>query len=71
MHLCQEWYDWDGRRENFVMDLEPKIPCPCTLDQATVDVGRYTALPDCDQEGDHRCYYHQGAKHCVLSTFSV
>lgn len=22
-------------------------------------------------EGDHRCYYTQGAKHCVLSTFAV
>uniref|UniRef100_A0A1I7RLD5 Protein mesh n=2 Tax=Bursaphelenchus xylophilus TaxID=6326 RepID=A0A1I7RLD5_BURXY len=71
MHLCQEWYDYDGRRENFVMELEPKIPCPCTLDQAVTDIGRFTALPECDQEGDHRCYYHQGAKHCVLSTFSV
>lgn len=26
---------------------------------------------DCDQEGDHTCYYTQGAKHCVLSTISV
>lgn len=22
--LCQEFYDYDGRRENFVMELEPK-----------------------------------------------
>ncbi|KAI6179709.1 Protein mesh [Aphelenchoides besseyi] len=69
--ICQEWYDEDGRRENFVMELEPKVPCPCTLDQALVDVGRFTALPDCDMEGDHRCYYTVGAKHCVLSSFSV
>ncbi|KAI1729752.1 AMOP domain-containing protein [Ditylenchus destructor] len=69
--LCQHWYDYDGRRENFVMDLEPKVPCPCSLDQAVLDIGRFTALPDCDAEGDHRCYYTQGAKHCVISTFSV
>ncbi|KAI6182105.1 Protein mesh [Aphelenchoides bicaudatus] len=71
MELCQEWYDYDGRRENFQMELEPKIPCPCTLDQALLDIGRFTGLPDCDQEGDHTCHYTQGAKHCVISTFSV
>lgn len=24
MQICQEWYDYDGRRENFYMDIEPK-----------------------------------------------
>lgn len=24
MQICQEWYDYDGRRENFFMELEPK-----------------------------------------------
>lgn len=24
MQICQEWYDYDGRRENFIMELEPK-----------------------------------------------
>lgn len=47
------------------------VPCPCSLDQALMDIGRFTALPDCDMEGDHLCYQTQGAKHCVLSTFSV
>lgn len=23
MEICQEWYDYDGRRQNFIMDLEP------------------------------------------------
>ncbi|VDL75629.1 unnamed protein product [Nippostrongylus brasiliensis] len=71
LQLCQHWFDYDGRRENFVMELEPKIPCPCTLDQALLDVGRFTALPDCDMSGDHRCHYTQGAQHCVLSAASV
>ncbi|WKX89454.1 hypothetical protein Q1695_008814 [Nippostrongylus brasiliensis] len=71
LQLCQHWFDYDGRRENFVMELEPKIPCPCTLDQALLDVGRFTALPDCDMFGDHRCHYTQGAQHCVLSAASV
>uniref|UniRef100_A0A1I7XE73 non-specific serine/threonine protein kinase n=1 Tax=Heterorhabditis bacteriophora TaxID=37862 RepID=A0A1I7XE73_HETBA len=38
---------------------------------ALLDIGRFTALPDCDMFGDHRCYYNQGAQHCVLSTSSV
>ncbi|RCN30859.1 AMOP domain protein [Ancylostoma caninum] len=71
LQLCQQWFDYDGRRENFVMELEPKIPCPCTLDQALLDIGRFTALPDCDMFGDHRCHYTQGAQHCVLSAASV
>uniref|UniRef100_A0A0K0F7J0 Protein mesh (inferred by orthology to a D. melanogaster protein) n=1 Tax=Strongyloides venezuelensis TaxID=75913 RepID=A0A0K0F7J0_STRVS len=71
LEICQEWFDYDGRRENFAMELEPKIPCPCTLNQALVDIGRFTSLPDCDMESDHKCYYTQGAQHCVLSTFSV
>jgi hypothetical protein len=41
------------------------------MDQALLDIGRFTALPDCDITGDHRCYYTQGAQHCVLSTSSV
>ncbi|KIH50433.1 hypothetical protein ANCDUO_19488, partial [Ancylostoma duodenale] len=24
LQLCQQWFDYDGRRENFVMELEPK-----------------------------------------------
>ncbi|ETN77109.1 AMOP domain protein [Necator americanus] len=47
------------------------VPCPCTLDQALLDIGRFTALPDCDAFGDHRCHYTQGAQHCVLSATSV
>lgn len=41
---CIEWFNYDGQRVNFFMDLEPKLPCPCTLDQALLDTGTVTAL---------------------------
>ncbi|KRZ03136.1 Uncharacterized protein T11_17932, partial [Trichinella zimbabwensis] len=69
--MCIDWFQYDGRRENFYMFLENSQPCPCTLDQALLDVGRYVALMDCDINGDHRCYYTQGAQHCVVSVRSV
>ncbi|VDL67814.1 unnamed protein product [Nippostrongylus brasiliensis] len=41
LELCQDWFDYDGRRVNFAMDLEPFLPCPCTLDQALLDLGEF------------------------------
>uniref|UniRef100_A0A915HJU4 Mucin-like protein n=1 Tax=Romanomermis culicivorax TaxID=13658 RepID=A0A915HJU4_ROMCU len=69
--MCIDWFEYDGRRENFYMFLENSHACPCTMDQALADVGRFVALMDCDINGDHRCYYTQGAQHCVVSTTSV
>lgn len=39
LYNCIDWFDYDGARLNFFMDLEPKVPCPCTLDQALLDMG--------------------------------
>lgn len=39
LELCQDWFDYDGKRVNYGMDLEPSIPCPCVLDQALLDLG--------------------------------
>lgn len=41
LELCQDWFDYDGRRVNYGMDLEPQIPCPCILDQALLDLGKF------------------------------
>lgn len=41
LELCQDWFDYDGKRVNYAMDLEPTVPCPCTLDQALLDLGMY------------------------------
>uniref|UniRef100_A0A915DYD5 AMOP domain protein n=1 Tax=Ditylenchus dipsaci TaxID=166011 RepID=A0A915DYD5_9BILA len=67
LELCQDWFDYDGKRVNYAMDLEPTIPCPCTLDQALLDMGRFMPLYGCDRDGDASCEYNKGAQHCVMS----
>ncbi|ETN86795.1 hypothetical protein NECAME_16110 [Necator americanus] len=67
LELCQDWFDYDGKRVNFAMDLEPFLPCPCTLDQALLDIGRYMPLFGCDRDGDASCEYNKGSQHCVMS----
>ncbi|KAI6197755.1 hypothetical protein M3Y94_01262500 [Aphelenchoides besseyi] len=67
LELCREWFSWDGRWVNFAMDLEPMIPCPCILDQALLDMGRFMPLFGCDRDGDSSCEYNKGAQHCVMS----
>ena len=34
-------FDYDGKRVNYAMDLEPFVPCPCTMDQAMLDMGEW------------------------------
>uniref|UniRef100_A0AC35TMA4 AMOP domain-containing protein n=1 Tax=Rhabditophanes sp. KR3021 TaxID=114890 RepID=A0AC35TMA4_9BILA len=68
LELCKDWFDYDGRRVNYAMDLEPMMPCPCTLDQALLDIGRFMPLIGCDRDGDASCSYHKGSQHCVMST---
>ncbi|KRY61525.1 Uncharacterized protein T03_15396, partial [Trichinella britovi] len=65
---CIEWYEKDGKWRNFWMDLQP---CPCTLDQALFDVGRFMPYLECDMNGDGGCYYHRGSSHCVMSTHAA
>uniref|UniRef100_A0A914BXE3 Uncharacterized protein n=1 Tax=Acrobeloides nanus TaxID=290746 RepID=A0A914BXE3_9BILA len=67
LELCRDWFDYDGRRVNYAMDLEPVIPCPCTLSQALLDLGRFLPLHGCDMDGDASCQYNKGAQHCVMS----
>ncbi|CDW54207.1 VWD and NIDO and AMOP domain containing protein [Trichuris trichiura] len=69
--LCIEWYNYDGLRDNFLRKTYAEIPCPCTLDQASVDFGRFTPLPTCEMMGDSSCIYTKGAQHCVVSTRST
>uniref|UniRef100_A0A0N5BZK0 AMOP domain protein n=1 Tax=Strongyloides papillosus TaxID=174720 RepID=A0A0N5BZK0_STREA len=71
LELCKDWFDYDGRRINYAMDLEPSVPCPCVLDQALLDIGRFMPLIGCDRDGDASCNYNKGAQHCVMSTGST
>lgn len=61
-------FEYDGRRANFISDLTSSIPCPCKLEQALLDSGRFMPLFECDMDGDASCPFNKGAKHCVQST---
>ena len=83
LELCRDFFDYDGKRVNYAMDLEPVMPCPCILDQALLDMGeaagrshasrlalflgRFMPLFGCDRDGDSSCEYNKGAQHCVMS----
>ncbi|KAK6056745.1 AMOP domain protein, partial [Cooperia oncophora] len=52
LDMCIEWFEYDGKRRNFQMDLTKDIPCPCKMSQALLDLGRYMPIMDCDKDGD-------------------
>lgn len=64
LQRCIEWFEWDGRWRNYWMDIEA---CPCNMDQALLDIGRFMPFLECDKDGDGGCYYHRGAQHCIMS----
>lgn len=41
--------------------------CPCTLQQALHDKGRYRPDFECDRDSNPTCLRHKGAIHCVVS----
>ncbi|XP_070553581.1 sushi domain-containing protein 2-like isoform X2 [Ptychodera flava] len=65
--LCKDWAfsAEESNRNEFLEDL---APCPCTLQQARVDRGRYSADPHCNERfinpGDF-CFRAPKAVHCV------
>lgn len=60
--MCDRWIENDRNLRNFAYEVER---CPCLIDQAVADKGRF--LPDfnCDKDGNTECDYHFGAIHCV------
>ncbi|XP_037921986.1 protein mesh isoform X5 [Hermetia illucens] len=60
--LCDNWLRTDRFLRNFAADLPL---CPCTLQHATYDKGRYYPDPDCDKDSNPTCLHHKGAIHCV------
>ncbi|CAL2036914.1 unnamed protein product [Caenorhabditis brenneri] len=71
--MCIEWFEYDGKRNNFQIDLTTDYPCPCKLSQALLDLGRFMPIMDCDKDGDTSCPFNKGAQHCIQSvqpTFS-
>ncbi|OCU02148.1 hypothetical protein XELAEV_18007909mg [Xenopus laevis] len=62
---CISWRDAEmNALPNF---LKETPDCPCTLDQARADTGRYHTDYGCDIEKGSVCTYHPGAVHCVRS----
>lgn len=49
---------------NFAADLPL---CPCTLEQAVLDLGRFRPDRECDKDSNPSCLRHSGAIHCVVS----
>lgn len=60
--LCDNWLRTDRFLKNFAQNL---AQCPCTLEQAFADKGRFFADFDCDMDANPDCFYHKGARHCV------
>ncbi|XP_070554813.1 uncharacterized protein K03H1.5-like [Ptychodera flava] len=64
--FCKDTLYSDSERNlEFLDDLEP---CPCTLQQARLDTGRYTAHPRCNEAWSHNddnCHRKLLAHHCV------
>eukprot|EP00058_Branchiostoma_floridae_P018259 XP_002603748.1 hypothetical protein BRAFLDRAFT_97609 [Branchiostoma floridae] len=61
---CMAWREAEKDLPNFVPDMPP---CPCTLQQALVDTGRFQLDTGCALSLGSTCTYHPGAVHCVRS----
>uniref|UniRef100_A0A1B0FP21 Sushi domain-containing protein n=1 Tax=Glossina morsitans morsitans TaxID=37546 RepID=A0A1B0FP21_GLOMM len=62
--LCDNWIRSDRFLRNFAADLPL---CPCTLEHALYDKGRYRPDRECDKDSNPTCLRHKGATHCVVS----
>ncbi|PSN45001.1 hypothetical protein C0J52_11633 [Blattella germanica] len=62
--LCNEWITDDRYLKNFAAEVPQ---CPCTLEHALMDKGRFLPDFDCDKDANPNCFYHKGAVHCVRS----
>ncbi|XP_021954689.1 protein mesh isoform X2 [Folsomia candida] len=63
--MCENWIVRDRLLKNFAADLPI---CPCNLELAIADKGRFLPDQNCDKDGKvSNCHLHQNAKHCVRS----
>ncbi|XP_020713696.1 protein mesh isoform X3 [Ceratitis capitata] len=62
--LCENWIRNDRYLRTFTGDLPL---CPCTLEQAVYDKGRYRPDKECDKDSNPTCLRHKNAIHCVVS----
>lgn len=64
---CLDWASADDAMVTYTNSL---ISCPCTLDQALADSGRFQPDTGCSMFSGSVCTYHVGAKHCIRSVFA-
>ncbi|XP_055535927.1 protein mesh isoform X1 [Wyeomyia smithii] len=62
--LCDNWLMTDRFLRNFAHELPI---CPCMMEHAIYDKGRYLPDPDCDRDTNPTCLHHRGAIHCMRS----
>ncbi|XP_055617268.1 protein mesh isoform X2 [Toxorhynchites rutilus septentrionalis] len=60
--LCDNWLMSDRFLRNFANELPL---CPCTLEHAIYDKGRFLPDTECDRDANPTCLHHRGAIHCV------
>ncbi|XP_011644865.1 protein mesh isoform X1 [Pogonomyrmex barbatus] len=60
--LCDRWIMHDRYLKNFAAEV---ALCPCILDHALYDKGRFLPDYNCDKDSNIDCYYNQNAAHCV------
>lgn len=60
--LCNKWTMNDRYLKNFASEV---ALCPCKLEQALTDKGRFLPDFDCDKDSNPSCMYNTGAIHCV------
>lgn len=65
---CRWWHEYERWDRFWMYDLER---CPCTINFATADMGRWIPDPECnmnrDQTDPNNCLLHKGAMHCVVN----
>lgn len=62
--LCDNWIKNDRYLKNFAAEI---FQCPCTLEHALVDRGRFLPDADCDRDANPQCLFNKGAVHCVTT----
>ncbi|CAB3241492.1 unnamed protein product [Arctia plantaginis] len=62
--MCNNWLRTDRFLRNFAAQV---WVCPCTLEHALLDKGRFMPDVNCDRDTNPTCRYHWGGIHCVKS----
>jgi hypothetical protein len=61
-HFCHNWFQRESYNDRFATTV---FRCPCTLQQAQLDRGRFSPDLECNVV-DRKCdTFHRGAQHCV------